>query len=668
MTSGWLLASLLLLPLAAAFTVAVTRRVELPPLAAVTLNGMFPGSGLIALDRPLLEVALCVLMGMAAMLVAGSAAAAPSLVPFMVAAAVWAALYTPLSPLRSGPAAADTTVGSGPDARATQPTPPLARAVTHPPGTAGGDGDDDVGYSVVIRCTECGAEVVVPVLRRMAHCEFCDSDHLVVGHDQTLWLTLPAAASDETSLREVLLDHYRYREYLRLYRRTVAPLERQAVDSGPTGGLVSHPELDAAAAVAEAAAARKADSYRQRLAQHFALSDSFRFLSPYRHGVGTLYQATFGRRRSDQEKQLSFTIGTVEAVADATDAIDLPKMGKLSYLRALRPAADSPAEIRTLPLDADDSRLVTAFGDLDRKRLERDIDTIRLGSRFEHEVTAVVWRPWWIVQARGQGIDERLLVDGASGSVVGPAPFLNHDVLEDMPAAARSAGSGLRFVPMECPTCGAEFPFDADAVVHFCTNCHRAFEVVDQRKSERFYLWDGSAPAEADGHLLPFWRFPFRLRTADGTVLTDLAHLRDGIDGTFDQIGDVPQERDQSLLVPAIRCLNSRLTAAAFNRLFRWSVTNPPALSPQRISLDEAPRPLTVCLNHDDARRIAPLYLANAFGRRDLARANVHQITAWLFDAELDCRGELAFVTVPPVVTEPFRAYVGRRRVTALSG
>lgn len=667
MNGTWLLTSLLALPVAALGAAAVRDRIEVPAALAIAANALLPGSGLVLLERPLLEVVLCILTGEAAMVVAGGVVGSPgSLVPFMVVGGVWAALHTPLSPLRVRTASASATAAPPPAGTRTpsQPAasgPPAARPA---PETAAAE---DVGYSVAVRCTECGAEISVPVLRRMAHCEFCDSDHLVTGHDSTLWLTLPAHAHDDDSLRNALLDHYRYLEYLRLYRRSVAPLERQAVDSGPSGGLISRPEVDAAAAIAEAAAARQADAYRERLAARFTVSDSFQFLSPYRHGVGTLYQASFGRRPGDQEKALSFTIGTVEAVAEAGQGMDLPPMGKLSYIKALRPAAESPSEILSLPLDEDETPLLTAFGDLDHKRLDRQLNAIRLGSRFEREVTAVVWRPWWIVRADGPGIAEQLLVDGASGSVVGPAPYLNHAALTELPEAARAVGASLRFVPMECPTCGDEFPFDGDAVVHFCANCHRTFEVAGERKPERAYLWDGAAPTGGDAHLVPFWCFPFRLRTADGQLLTDLEHLRDGIDGTFDQIGDAPQRPDRTLLVPAIRCLTSRLTASAFNRLFHWSAAHAPPLEPRRIPLDEAPRPLTVCLDHDDARRIAPLYLANAFGRRDLARANVHQVASWLFEAELEARGELAFVAVPAVVTEPFRAYVGRPRVAALT-
>ncbi len=104
-------------------------------------------------------------------------------------------------------------------------------------------------------------------------------------------------------------------------------------------------------------------------------------------------------------------------------------MGKLTYLRALQPAADCDPGERSLDLDLDEEVLERAFGRLDRKQLDRSISTIRLGSRFIHEVNAVVWRPWWIVDVTGPGIHETLLVDSASASVVGAAPTFDPEEL-----------------------------------------------------------------------------------------------------------------------------------------------------------------------------------------------------------------------------------------------
>ena len=454
--------------------------------------------------------------------------------------------------------------------------------------------------------------------------------------------------------------------YLKLFQLSVPLVQVAATDATASGALVNRPEAEAAAAAAEAVVAKKADAYRAKLARRLHLGSTRRFLSPYRHGMGTLYQAGFGRSKEDQEKVLGFTIGTIEASAAASSALDLPEMGKLSYLRALRPAADCRANDRSLALDLDEQVLKRAFGRLDRKQLDRSISTIRLGSRFIREVNAVVWRPWWIVEVSGPRIHETVLVDSASASVIGAAPTFDHEeLLTELPEAARDPGKGLHFVPMECPTCGHEFAFDSDAVLHFCHNCHRVCRVSGRRKEGVDYSRTTDA-TEPGLDLVPFWLFPLRIRTAGGELITDLAHLKDGIDGTLDQIGDDAPIRQHGLYVPAIRCINSRLMGSAFNRLFDHTIRQRYRIVHERWPLDVKPEPWSIHLDEPEVRTLTPLYLANAFGRRDMARVKVNQVADWLFEATQETEGRLVYLPIPEVVTNPFRRYVGRYRGRAL--
>ena len=626
------------------------------PEVSIASNALLPGTGLALLRRPLPEVAAAVILAQAGLLAAGSIGFAAYLF-VMVVGGLWAWMHARENPQPSEPASAGLdreTPTSASDPAAGAPSRTTAARFS----TA--DADDDPppdGYAVTVRCTECGAELEVPVLHRAAHCEFCDSRHLVVGHEAVLSLTVPAAVTDERSLLEVILDHFRYVRYLELYRRSVAPLERSATQAGPTGALVDSPEVGAAAAAAEAAVSRAADAYRSKLARVLELRASSSFMAPYRHGMGTLYQTAFGRSGRDQEKRLRFGLATLEASRLAATTLELPAMGKLSYLRALRSAATLPEGTRTLPIDGT-VELDAAFGDLDRKNLARDLQVIRLGSRFRREIEAVVWRPFWVAEIAGGGADGRLLIDGASGSVVGSAPDLGEELLEPLPDAARSPGTGLRFVPMECPTCGHDYPFERDAVLHFCRNCHRVFEVDGTRKTEVAYAHGPTGDAPSD--LVPFWMFPLQLVTADGDRITDLWHLKDGIDGTLDQIGENAPRHQHAFWVPAIRCINARLMAAAFNRLFLFTVRHPPHVAQDRFALDETPDPWSIGLTEAEARDLAPLYLANVFSPRDIARVKVHQVAAWLFEGRQHAPGRLVFLEVPRTLTEPFRAYIGR--------
>jgi hypothetical protein len=106
--------------------------------------------------------------------------------------------------------------------------------------------------------------------------------------------------------------------------------------------------------------------------------------------------------------------------------------------------------------------------------------------------------------------------------------------------------------------------------------------------------------------------------------------------------------------------------ASAFNRLFLYAIRRRRPKSRDRISLDLRPRPWTVSLAETEARDLAPLYLANVFSRRDIARVNVHQVASWLFAATQEAPGRLMYLPVPQTVTEPFRRYVGRFRDDAV--
>ena len=90
------------------------------------------------------------------------------------------------------------------------------------------------------------------------------------------------------------------------------------------------------------------------------------------------------------------------------------------------------------------------------------------------------------------------------------------------------------------------------------------------------------------------------------------------------------------------------LMADAFNRLFLHVIQSRPRLRRDRFPLDLKPVPFPVCLDEDEARILAPLYLANVFVRRDIARVNVNQVMAWLFKAriEIEATGGITLDTV----------------------
>lgn len=663
MSTGWVLLAFVGPPVAA--SLGFLLRGVLPETFGVALNALVPGAGLAQLDRPVIEVAVGTIVSVVALLTIGEPSQLGMYVPVMVIGGVWASLYTSISPVKL--VAKSTSVGLPQEVSQGRPAAgPVGSGASRPtPKTEDGD-SHDAGFAVQITCPECGAAVAVPVLHRMARCSYCGSRHLVYGHEEILQVALPEKTTTLATLLSAVLEHYRYQYYLRLYSRQVAPLDRQTTATTADGQMYNRPEIQAAAAAAEKMVAQKADAYRDRLRREITVRERRHFWSPYWHGMGTLYEATFGRDRRSMDKKMGFAISTIEASTPASGRMELPAMGHLSYLRALVPAAELGRDNLVLPRERDAAALEAAYGNLNRKQIDKSLQLIKLGTAFVSEVRAVVWRPWRIVEVNGPRLAEALLVDSAAGSVVGPAPELSPDDLGPPPEETLDSGIGLKFTPMECPTCGYEFPFDVSAVVHFCTNCHRAVALSSGNKVEVPYDSAMLRP-ESEYDLVPFWRFRLRLVTPDGRVTTDIAHLTDGIDGTLDQIGeDAPVGRDE-VLVPAFRLINSRLMTTAFTRFAGFSTPFTGAIASGRFPLDDKPQPWPVSLSEAEARRFVPLYLANVFGLRDLARANIHEVSAGLFEARQESPGRLTYVGLPKSLTEPFRAYVGRFQATAVA-
>ena len=263
MSSGWAIFSFFAPPLAAVLAATIIRPMKPREEIIIAINAMLPGSGLAAAGRSTIEIVLGVFFAQVSLILTGGVHTLWMYVPSMAVGGVWALVHTSLSPL------AHDTTGEG--ERLSRQVPEVKPGASQPPAqqteTKRRDEDDaetviENHYCVEVHCTECGAAVPVPVLHHMAHCSFCGSDHLIVGHEETLLVTLPERVYDRNVLREALLDHYRYQYYLKLYRRTVAPLARSTTEASASGALVNRPELDAATEMAEVAVSRKADAYR----------------------------------------------------------------------------------------------------------------------------------------------------------------------------------------------------------------------------------------------------------------------------------------------------------------------------------------------------------------------------------------------------------------------
>ncbi|MEW6337150.1 MAG: hypothetical protein AB1625_07075, partial [Acidobacteriota bacterium] len=517
-----------------------------------------------------------------------------------------------------------------------------------------------VGFLIDLRCPACGAVSGVPVYHRMSRCTFCGSVHAVVRPDRRMVVVIPDTVTSEATVREAVGRHLAHRRYLARYDSVVRPLlASRAVDpQAEAARAVVRPEGDVLANIAEAAVRREAEAYSARCAASVRISSWRRFLSPYWHCFGTLYQSAFGRDDSG-EKRLEFGVATVEISASAT-SVPVPEMGKLSYLRALHPLRGSPEEsLPTLPDDGDERRFTERLSALAQRSSELRMRALATSGSLVSEVDALVYRPWHAVEGELDGEPFGLLIEGGAGNVAGG---LSGEA-ERAGAPAEAGHSPLDLMPSRCPECGADFPYSPDAVAHLCWNCYRVSRPEQRRWRTIPYDRAKQMPRSC---LLPFWRFPLLVRTPSGEVVTDLRLLTDGIDGILDQ-PRAEREGDLSLFVPAFRTRIGKSGVRLYRSLWPAVQGKAHVLTREAFSPAEPPRDVApITLPADEARIFGQVYLALAFGSRDLARADARRVRANFLGSRLESEPVLTFLPISRELLEPFRHVFGRPRPSAI--
>lgn len=491
-----------------------------------------------------------------------------------------------------------------------------------------------------------------PVYYCMAQCRFCGSRHLVQRDDSTLITVIPNRVTGEAAVASAVTAHLRHLKYLELYDRKVRPLVQQrAAQQAETPHPASSHRLDSASLAAinaaEARITRAADAYAARLAPHLQVLAWSPFLAPYWHRSGTLYQVAFGRQE-DGAKRMDLAITHIEGSQPGC-SVPLPEMGKLSYLRTLRPLRGAPeAALPALPLEGGREDLAARLETLHDRRASFSFRTITVRGTFVPEVDALVWRPWHAVRVAVRQHPQEFLVDGASGRVATGSPPPLPPFTEPPPPA----GEQIRLAPSRCPVCGADLAFVPDAAAHLCRNCFRLLDTSGRRLRPRAYLREDPCP----GHVsVPFWRFPLALRTAAGALIRDLAHLGDLLDGVLDQVGD-RQQQQSHLFVPAFRLRLTRAAVRFYRRL--WPLLHTDQRAPRAAPFDTTSTPAEtwpLTLPAGEARTFGAMYLALSFTSRDLARAEIRGVRARFLDATLHGEPEPVYLSLPSELVSPFR-------------
>ncbi len=624
---------------------AATEPRPLPLPAAAVLGALAPAAAMAYCQRSFVEQTMAWALG-----VVGWGGLLLGRDPYVLAASmlaggVWGGLVAlPASAPPPGPASPVK-----PELAAAEPAPE--------------DGGDDQ-VRIELPCPSCGAAVAFPVYHAMAQCPFCGSRHLVRREDTTLEAVIPNAVHDEAAVAAAVLAHLKYLKYLELYDRMVRPLVQRHAAGQPDGPESIGPALDgvslAAINAAEERVKRAADAYAARLAPQLKVLAWQPFLAPYWHRGGTLYQVAFGRYE-DGAKTMDLAITHLEG-SQPGSAAPLPDMGKLSYLKNLRPLYGAPeAALPAFPVEGGRDELHARLEAMHQRSASFSFRTIAVRGVFVPQVDALVWRPWHAARvAVGEG-EEEFLVDGASARVAAQRPPSLTPLAGPPP---QPADQQIRLAPSRCPVCGADLPFVPDAAAHLCRNCLRLLDASGRRLQPRPYLREDPAAGHA---AVPFWRFPLALRTAEGAVIRDLAHLGDRLDGVLDQVGDRPQLQS-FIFVPAFRLRLTRGAVRFYRRL--WPLLHGTQRHLRTAPYDVTSIPVEVWplnLPAGEARVFGAMYLALSFTSRDLARAEIRGVRARFLDGTLEGEPEPAYLSLPAPLVSPFRGLLGSPQAPAVA-
>jgi predicted RNA-binding Zn-ribbon protein involved in translation (DUF1610 family) len=129
---------------------------------------------------------------------------------------------------------------------------------------------------------------------------------------------------------------------------------------------------------------------------------------------------------------------------------------------------------------------------------------------FIGEKISVVYAPFFM--------KNRALHDGILGKPLKP-------LKDGMSVSPPQGGGGkpLKVLPALCPECGWDLEGGRDSVVFFCTNCNKAWYLMEHGLEQKaFFVLDGGA--EQTTHL-PFWRIKADIEGLSLRTIADLARM-----------------------------------------------------------------------------------------------------------------------------------------------
>lgn len=484
--------------------------------------------------------------------------------------------------------------------------------------------------SYVLGCPHCGAPSQVEADAVSFVCAHCAS-----------FLALEHPGRDEIFLGESQVpDAEAVRDVVILYR-----LQSQRAEIVTRYGTLE--EDGTHTPPAESFIQRKLREYEARLRDLVRVVDAHRIEVPYWHLTGRIVQAVLGRRQ-DGPKEVRLRAFLVEHTVPAYDTrrFNLRDRGlRLSGSR-VRPLGRREVKDAApfLPWTTVPEQTYQEIRKWQGRDLIPGFETVTRRGAFCFGRRILVYRPVWLARVITDAGQSLVLVDAGFGTIGGyPSETEGIALLRAAipdPEGALSRETRAVVVKSRCPDCGFEPAFDRRAVIVPCPNCHRGLAPGPQGIR---LVPVGHVRGDLDAAWLPFWVFPFRIRT--GTAVHEtLESWAKTLHARSLPPGFVP--RGPSLFVPALRLLGTELGDTAFRELVEWVHGAGLVLESEKVPLGARPELLSASLTADEARELLPWVLWGMNGKTSAARLSTLSLKQSIEAAKLEA-GEPRLVMIP---------------------
>lgn len=483
-------------------------------------------------------------------------------------------------------------------------------------------------------CPECAGPFSAGVWDHSFHCEFCGSTLIASKEvDEQVFVVSDRSRSMDP------IDLLIYREL-------------ESARSELAGRTKTKDGLDVEIPIWIDARMR---ALEDRLRRSLRLVERIDFFAPYEIDEQTIAQGILGRRGDTKESFVQIFLAEELRRDYDPSRFDLRDRGlKIPGMQIVLLSEEHVALATGRFIERQDAHHEPPARELDRSavRVRSRTDIIARMHRTLWNQRFRVFKHMVAVEIERDGQPEAHLIDGQFGTIAGtlrPGEISSYRSIPERESRAVFPPVDIHAIASECPECGWGIHLPPRERIVFCPTCHRAVEVTP--KGLRLIAYQTAMDPEPDpsGEIvcLPFWAFPFRVRTPSHGCFERIWDWLEAVSPQPIARHFAETDPESSLLyLPARRIFGRPELDDAWAQLVGWLGWRQPILSPRRPVPGERRRMLGVELSAQEAMALAPFALVALHDHQSTRRLHARSFCEWIRDVELDL-GDAILASIP---------------------